>query len=175
MQKTNLEKLTDLEICVLKEFQENCRKNLDDIGKKCGCSRYKVTRIIKKLEEKKIIIGYRAVVDPSNLNINYYTILVKRTSKPLTEDIIKNLSIGAFTDILPEIDIKIIDTIYFNGHYDFIINFFADELTKAKELCNRIMQSYYPYIEKVELLSMVMPFRFNGVRILQPDEKSKIL
>ena len=171
----NTDKLTDKDVEILNELQKNCRENLDKIAKKCGCSRYKIGRTMKKLEEKKIIIGYKAVVNPNNLDIKYYTILVKRTSKPLTETIIKNLSRGAFTDILPEMDINLIDTMYVHGYYDFVINFFAEDVSKAKELCNRIMESYYPYIEKVELLNMVMPFRFNGVRILQPKEKSRIL
>jgi len=37
---------SNIEDKILKELQNNCRQNLDEIGKKCGCSRYKVGRFI---------------------------------------------------------------------------------------------------------------------------------
>ena len=130
---------------------------------------------MKKLEENKTIIGYSAIIDPGKINHKYYILLFKRTSLPLTETIKKNLSRGIFTDILPEIDIKLIDVMYVHGYYDFIINFTTDDIAKAKELSNKILEFYNEYLEKVELLEMVMPFRLDRIRILQPEEKSKYL
>ena len=64
---------------------------------------------------------------------------------------------------------------YINGYYDFIITFTTDSITKAKELCNRILESYTPYIEKTELLEMVIPFRLERIRVYQPKVASKVL
>ena len=174
MQYDNNKKNSNFELKVLKEIQKNCKINLDEIGKKCGCSRYKVSRIIKNLEEKNAVIGYIAVTNPNKMNLKYFTLLIKRTPTPLTQDISKYVATGKFTDILPEIDVKIIDTLYVNGYYDFIVTFTTDNLTKAKELYNRIIETYTKYIEKIELLEMVIPFRLNGIRILQP-ELAKVL
>ena len=175
MNKHNIAQNSICEDKILKELQKNCRLNLDEIGKKCGCSRYKVGRFIKKLEENKTIIGYSAIINPININLKYYTLLVKRTPLPLTDVITKNISIGKFTDVLPEIDVNIIDTMYVNGYYDFIVTFTTNNITKAKELCNRMLEAYNKFIEKVELLEMVIPFRLDGIRIYQPKEISKIL
>ena len=164
-----------LEKKILNELLKNCRANLDEIGKKCGCSRYKVGRVIKKLEESKTILGYSAIIDPRALNLKYYILLVKRTSSPLPESITKILCKGTIIDILPKIDVDIVDTIYINGYYDFIVTFTTDSITKAKELCNRVLESYCSYIEKTELLEMVIPFRLERIRVYQPEEKSKIL
>ena len=166
--KSNVEKK------ILNELLQNCRANLDDIGKKCGCSRYKVGRVIKKLEENKTIIGYSAIIDPRSLNLSYYILLVKRTPLPLTDSITKILCKGSYIDLFSDISLDFVDSMYINGYYDFIVTFTAEGIAKAKELCNRILEVYSPYIEKIELLEMVMPFRLERIKISQPEEKSKI-
>jgi DNA-binding Lrp family transcriptional regulator len=171
----NNEQKSNLEGKILNELQKNCKLKLTEIGKKCGCSRYKVGRVIKELEENKIIIGYSAITNPNEMNLKYYILLVKRTSLPLSEDIVKKLPVGKFTDLLPEINIKIKDTLYVHGYYDWVITFTADNISKAKELCNRILEGYSKYIESVELLELVLPLRLDGIRIYQPEQKSKIL
>lgn len=169
------EQKSSIEKKILNELLKNCRENLDEIGEKCGCSRYKVGRVIKKLEESKTILGYSAIIDPRKLNLKYYILLIKRTPIPLTDSIIKFVCKGKFSDILPKIDVDIIDSMYVNGYYDFIITFTTDSIEKAKELCNRILESYSPYIEKTELIEMVLPFRLERFRVYHPEEKSKIL
>ncbi|KYK26686.1 hypothetical protein AYK20_08740 [Thermoplasmatales archaeon SG8-52-1] len=169
------EQKSSLEKKILNELVQNCRANLDEIGKKCGCSRYKVGRVIKKLEENKTIIGYSAIIDPRKLNQNYYLLLIKRTPLPLTNDITKFACRGKVTDLFPNIDVDFVDSMYINGYYDFIITFTANSIVKAKEFCNRMLENYNPYIEKTELLEMVMPFRLERIRVYQLEEKSKIL
>jgi len=162
-------KLSNLERKVLDELQKNCRINIDEIGKKCDCSRYKVSRIIKKLEKSKAIIGYTTAINPNIINLKYFILLIKRSSEPLNQNISKHVAMGDFTDLLPEIDVKIIDTLYLNGYYDFMITFTTDDITKAKETYNRLIEIYSKYIDRMELLETVIPFRLNGIRIIQPD------
>jgi len=169
------DKKSNLERKILNELLLNCRANLDDIGKKCGCSRYKVGRVIKKLEENKTILGYSAIIDPRPLNLNYYLLLVKRTPTPLTDKISKILCVGGYNDLFPDINLDVVDSMYINGYYDFLVTFTANGIAKAKELCNKILELYSSYIEKIELLEMVMPFRLERIKIYQPEEKSKIL
>jgi len=165
----------NLEEKILDELQKNCRLNLDEIGKKCGCSRYKVGRVIKKLEDNKTILGYGAIVNPNKIKLNYYILLVKRTSLPLGDGLIKKLPAGKFTDLLPKIGIIIKNTFYVHGHYDWVLTFTADDISKAKELCNRILEGYNEYIENIELLELVVPFRLDGFRIYHSDRISRVL
>jgi len=76
---------------------------------------------------------------------------------------------------LPEIDVKFIDTLYVNGHFDWVLSFRADNVSKAKELSNRLLEIYGKLIDNIELLELVIPFRLEGIRIHQPPEISKIL
>jgi DNA-binding Lrp family transcriptional regulator len=175
MSKRNIAQYSNLEEKILKELQKNCRLNLDEIGKKCGCSRYKVARFMKELEDNKTILGYSAIINPNQKNLKYYILLVKRTSLPLDEDILKKLPVGKFTDLLPKINIEIRDTLYTHGYFDWVLTFTAEDITRAKELCNRMLEGYNKFIDRVELLELVVPFRLDGFRIYPSDQTSKIL
>ena len=72
MAKQNNAQNSNLEEKILKELQKNCRLNLDEIGKKCGCSRYKVSRVMKKLEENNTIVGYSAIINPTKIKLKYF-------------------------------------------------------------------------------------------------------
>ena len=63
MPKNSREQIDADEKKVIKELQKNSKESSDKIAKKCGFSRQKVWRIIKKLEKNKTIWGYFAVVD----------------------------------------------------------------------------------------------------------------
>ncbi|KYK21473.1 hypothetical protein AYK24_09060 [Thermoplasmatales archaeon SG8-52-4] len=168
----NNDYISELEIKVLNELQKNCRANLEDIGKKCGCSRYKIGRIIKKFEDNKTIIGYSAIINPKKINLKHYLLLVKRTNVPLDDSIIKKLPINIVSDLLPdyEVDINLQDTFYLHGNYDWISTFTADDISKAKEYANQILKYFYKFVEKVDLLETVRPIRINGFII--PHDKS---
>lgn len=169
MVKSGFEHLSDLEFKILRELQNNCRKNFDDIGKKCGCSRYKVTRVMKKLEERGIILGYSAIINPKKMNLNYYIILLKRTSIPVEEEFLKKLPVKDITDILPAAPESVIleDTHYLHGCYDWITTFYADDISNAKEYANLMLKVFHKYIDSLELLEIVNSIRIVGHRIKQ--------
>ena len=62
MAKSSKKQIYEDELKVIVELQKNAKENIDIISKKCGYSRQKVWRIIKRLEEDKTIWGYTAVV-----------------------------------------------------------------------------------------------------------------
>ncbi len=153
---------SNLEDKILKELQKNCRMNLDEIGKKCGCSRYKVARIIKQLEENNIIVGYSAVINPTKANLSYFILLVKRTTHPFDEEMIKKIPFMSEVDFVPNVNIQSIATLYVHGTFDWVLAFTAPDIADAKEFCNNIFKYYNKYIESLELLTIVAPFRMNG-------------
>ncbi|UCF50510.1 MAG: Lrp/AsnC family transcriptional regulator [Thermoplasmatales archaeon] len=172
MNKHDIAQNSNLEEKILNELQKNCRLNLDEIGKKCGCSRYKVARIMKKLEEEGIIVGYSAVVNPTKTKFKYFILLVKRTSQPFDEEMINNIPIMRETDFVPVVNIKSIATLYVHGNYDWILTFTAPDIADAKEFYNKIFKYYNKYIENLELLEIVLPFRMHGF-VMAPDEEIK--
>ncbi|WP_408006403.1 Lrp/AsnC family transcriptional regulator [Pseudalkalibacillus sp. A8] len=53
---------------ILSILQGNARISMTDLGKRVGLSTPATNERVKKLEEKEIIKGYRAVIDPEKLN-----------------------------------------------------------------------------------------------------------
>ena len=154
---------------ILRELQKNCRLSPDEIGKKCGCSRYKVNRVMKKLEENNTIVGYTAVLNPLKLNLSYFFLLVKRSTVPFDEDILKRIQTSRETDFVPNVDVKSIASLYVHGNYDWIVSFTAKDISIAKDFCNKLIKYYNKYINNIELLEVVTPIRMNGLII--PSEK----
>jgi DNA-binding Lrp family transcriptional regulator len=166
---------------ILRELQKNCRLSPDEIGKKCGCSRYKVNRIMKKLEDNNTIVGYTAVLNPTKLNLKYFILLVKRSTVPLDEDILKRIEasrktdLSRETDFVPNVDVKSIESLYVHGNYDWITTFTAKDISIAKDFCNKIIKYYNKYINNLELLEVVSPIRMNGLIIPSKEEMKEIL
>jgi DNA-binding Lrp family transcriptional regulator len=178
MNNQNNAQISNLEEKILKELQKNCRLNLDEIGKKCGCSRYKVSRVMKKLEENDTIVGYTAVINPSKINLKYFILLVKRSSHPFDEEMLKMIPITSETEFVPNVNINSLATLYVHGSFDWILAFTATDISNAKEFCNKIFKYYSKYIESLELLEIVVPFRMNGLIMASPEaikEITKIL
>jgi DNA-binding Lrp family transcriptional regulator len=172
MIKNDISKKSNLEEKILKELQKNCRQNLDDIGKKCGCSRYKVASVMKKFEENNTIVGYTAVINPIKINRKNFVLLVKRSPVPLDEEMIEKIPFTRETDFVPNVDIVNIATLYVHGNFDWILAFSANNISSAKEFCNKIFKYYSKYLDNIELLEIVAPFRMHGF-IIPTDEEIK--
>ncbi len=168
-QKSNIEER------ILNELQKNCRLNLDEIGKKCGCSRYKVGRFIKKLEENNTILGYSAIINPDKTNHKHFILLIRRTTLPIDEEILKKLPLISGTDLIPGIKINLEDTFYVNGDFDWVTTFTAADISYAKDFCNKILKFFSKYVERLDLLETIGPIRKNGFRITESDRVTRIL
>jgi Lrp/AsnC family leucine-responsive transcriptional regulator len=166
---------SNIEDKILNELQKNCRQNLDEIGKKCGCSRYKVGRFIKKLEDNNMILGYSAILNPIKTKEKHFILLIKRTSHPIDEEVLNKLPLSSGMDILPDLKNKLLDTYYVHGIYDWVITFLADDLSDAKDFCNKILKFYNKYVERLDLLETVGPLRKNGFRIPEDEKITRIL
>jgi DNA-binding Lrp family transcriptional regulator len=175
MDEDNITQISKSEEKILNELQKNCRLNLDEIGKKCGCSRYKVGRFIKKLEENNTILGYTAIINPNKTNFKHYILLIKRTTQPLEDELIKKLPLLSGNDLVPGIKINLEDTLYVHGNFDWVMTFTALDISYAKDFCNKILKYYRNYVESIELLETIGPIRKNGFRISKSDKIIKIL
>ena len=171
MPKTSREQITNDEKKILHELQKNSKENIDKIAKKCGFSRQKVWRVIKRLEKNKTIWGYHAVVDIEKLDLKHYLILIKKSIKPVEEtaNMIVSREIERKAD---EIGITIHASHYLHGRYDWQICFTAENIAKAKQFCEKIKALYFPSIEELELLEIIFAVKDGCVE--NPDvEKLK--
>ena len=177
MNKQKFTQISNLEEKILNELQKNCRLNLDEIGKKCGCSRYKVARVMKKFEENKVILGYSAIINPKKMNLKHYILLIKRTTVPIEDDTLGKLPIVKVTDMFPgiKIDVKFKNTFYLHGKYDWMTTFITDDISHAKEFCREILRRFHKHVDHVELIETVLPIRIEGFRIPDPKKLHDIL
>lgn len=60
--------LDDIDQSILILLQENARISMTELGKKVGLSTPAVNERVKKLEDKGVIKGYRAIIDTEKLN-----------------------------------------------------------------------------------------------------------
>jgi len=163
MPKSSKEQIDADEKKVIRELQKNSKESIDKIAKRCGFSRQKVWRVIKRLEKNKTIWGYIAIVDNEKLDLRHYLILIKRSMKPVEEtaNIIISREIEKKAD---EIGIIIHASHYLHGRYDWQICFTADNIKKAKRFCETLTTTYAPSIKELEMLEIIFPVKEGGIQ-----------
>lgn len=60
--------MDEIDQSILIQLQENARISMTELGKKIGLSTPATNERVKKLEDKEVIKGYRAIIDPEKLN-----------------------------------------------------------------------------------------------------------
>jgi len=172
MPKKNQTNQKDDELKILRILQKNAYRSIDDIAKTCGFSRQKVWRIIKKLQAEKTIWGYTVVYDQERFSMKHFTMLVKRTTVPLHQNILEEILTTRLDDLLPDAEIQMENIEYVHGFYDGIFTFFAPDLIVAKRFCDRFKERFYQYIANADLLEGIF---FVRAQSLTNPEINKIV
>lgn len=73
--------MDEIDKVILIELQENARISVTELGKKIGLSTPATNERLKKLEEKEVITGYRAVIDPEKINKHLTAFILYDTKK----------------------------------------------------------------------------------------------
>jgi Lrp/AsnC family leucine-responsive transcriptional regulator len=75
--------MDNTDILILKILQKNARISMKDLGKKVNLTSPAVTERVRKLEDKKIIEGYKAIISPKKLGliVETYTSVALHPSK----------------------------------------------------------------------------------------------
>jgi DNA-binding Lrp family transcriptional regulator len=152
MPKNSIKQIEKDERRILGELLKNANKSINEIAKSLGFSRQKVWRIIKNLEKNKTIWGYVAVVNEEKLNKKSFLMLVKRTNKPITKDIINQIITRELANKVKKTGIEITNSFYTNGIYDWAIFFNADDLKSAKRFVEIFNALYKGSVSETDLL-----------------------
>jgi DNA-binding Lrp family transcriptional regulator len=169
MAKSSVKQIEKDEKKILDELVKNANKNINDIAKSSGFSRQKVWRVIKNLEKNKTIWGYTAIVDYEKLDKKRYIMLVKRTNKPLTEELVNKVVNRDLENIAKKRGINVINSIYINGKYDWLISFTANDIKEAKNLVELFFKLYPESISEIDLHQYMFPLEYDG--IVNPEIK----
>jgi DNA-binding Lrp family transcriptional regulator len=157
MAKRSKEQIEHDEKKIISELQNNARESIDIIAKKCGFSRQKVWRIINRLEDTKHIWGYTAIVDEETQDLKHFIALIKRTQVPVDEKVTDNIQNTTLDELFPKSNLKLENSLYVHGKYDWLISFYAKDIVEAKQYCERLNKRYHGYIADIELLETILP------------------
>jgi Lrp/AsnC family leucine-responsive transcriptional regulator len=163
MGKSSKEQQAKDERKVLAELQKNSNESIDTIAKHCGFSRQKVWRIIKHLEDNKIIWGYTAVVDEERTSLKHFVLLVKRNMVPLDASYKKEVILEKLDDYLPGF-VRIEDIFFTHGSFDVVVTFYGPDIISAKKFVQEIYKRIGKYLGEYLLLETVFPIRKKGIK-----------
>jgi Lrp/AsnC family leucine-responsive transcriptional regulator len=69
MADLTLANIDDIDCDILAELQDNGRIAFAELGRRVGLSTPAVIERVRRLEEKQVILGYRALVDPAKVGL----------------------------------------------------------------------------------------------------------
>ena len=134
MPKNSNEQIEQDEKKIIDELSKNANKSINDIAKSLGFSRQKVWRIVKKLEEENTIWGYTAIVDKQKLGKKTYILLIKRSNKPMKEEILTKMSNKDFTRRIEKLGVQSLFQLFIHGYFDWLVMFNASDIKTAKRI-----------------------------------------
>lgn len=151
------------EILVLTILEQHAKESIDEIAKKCGFSRQKVWKIIKHLEETKIIWGYAATADGTLRGLQHFVLLVKRNNVPFEKGFKQEVILKKLDGYVPGF-VHIENIFFTHGQYDAVVTFYAFDLINAKKLVQELFNKIGQYFEGYLLLETLFPIRKNGFK-----------
>jgi DNA-binding Lrp family transcriptional regulator len=172
MPKSSQTRLMEDEKKILEILEINAHESIDDVAKKCGFSRQKVWRIIKKLEAEKTIWGYTAICEQERYNLKHFIMMMKRNTNPIDQKVMQIILTTRLDNLIPDLKIKMEDIEYTHGSYDGIFTFYAPDLITAKKFCDRFKEHFNQYVADVELLEGI--FFIRNQRITNPNIKKLV-
>jgi len=166
MPKNSIKQIEQDEKRILGELRKNANKSINDIAQSCGFSRQKVWRVINNLEKNHTIWGYSAIVDEEKLDKKCYIILIKRTNKPLSQELINKI---IKRELGKQSGIEITNSIYTHGVYDWIIFIYATTIIEAKGFVEETNKLFEGFIAEIHLIEKM--FSAVSCGVTNPDIK----
>jgi DNA-binding Lrp family transcriptional regulator len=162
MTRTKKENITTDEQKILDFLFSDAHTSAEIFTKKCGFSCQKTRRIIKNLEERGTIWGYATISDDKDTKKTHFTMLLKRTNKPIDPSLISNFLRNPLRTDLPEkIQLETIE--YTHGSFDGILTFYTDSLRSAKKFADVTLEHFQGYFSEVHLLESLIVFQRSGI------------
>jgi len=160
MPKSSREQIRRDELKVIDLLRREAGQGIDSIAKKCGFSRQKVWRIIKRLEENGTIRGYTAVIDSRKIEAERFVVLVKRTAEPLNKKLVDAIIGRKLEEEGEKLGVTVRESHSVNGEFAWMLSFTAPDLETAKKFCEAIHAIYYGHISSLQLLQVVFLLRW---------------
>lgn len=163
MPKSSIEKIEFDEKMVIDELQKNSKQGIESLAKKCGFSRQKVWRTIKKLEQNKTIWGYRAVVDDEKIGRKCFQVLIKKSPTSLSNKMVDSLLGEDVKNKLESHGAKFVFSAYTQGHFDFSLCMTSPDIKNIQRFLEALKGSFGEKIAEIQVLEVVFPLMNCGI------------
>jgi len=150
---------------IIKSLRQNSKENLDRLAARIGCSRQKIWRIIKKLEEKTIW-GYTIVFSREFLDMKRFIITIKLNAMPLDEPSrLENIQKAISEDLEKQIKNVLLDCFFFvHGPYDIFMVISAKDIKDALRVRNFLYQKIGENIKDTRISEVLFNFVDGGIK-----------
>jgi DNA-binding Lrp family transcriptional regulator len=175
MAKSSKKKIHEDEQKVITALEENANESIGGLAKKCGFSRQKAWRIIKRLEKNNTIWGYHARVNDQKMNRNGYVLLLKLKHLPINNDLENVIIDGKIDKYAKDKNITIEDNLWLHGVFDTLITFYAENLKLAKEFQEIVHKSYDGNLIDTHLLEQIVIIKKDGFTNPRISETKSLL
>ncbi|MBW3001915.1 Lrp/AsnC family transcriptional regulator [Candidatus Woesearchaeota archaeon] len=153
---------------ILSELDMNARASISQIAKKVRLSKEVVNYRIKRLEEKKIILGYYTVIDTAKLGYMYCRFLLKlqnstpEKEKEIIDYVKKHLSIGWVVSI--------------EGPWNLVLVIWAKDINQLKNVTDDIYLKFAKNIQNkaVSIATNVYHYKNNYLYDKKEDTEWRI-
>jgi DNA-binding Lrp family transcriptional regulator len=156
MAKRSSEQIHEDEKTLLFELAKNSKDGIETIAKKCGFSRQKVWRMIKELEEKKLIWGNSSIFDEEKIGLKHFLFIAKRTSNKIDEKIIDTIISRKLEDVAAKLGVTIESSCYVHGEYDWVLTATTEDIIHAKKFSDLLIRQYPGLFEKITILQTLV-------------------
>ena len=162
MAKSSEKQIQEDEKKIIEELRKNARGSIDNIAKKCGFSRQKVWRIIKRLEENKDVWGYNAIIDINKINMKKFLILIKRSTEPIDDAISKIIKLTMHKKG-EELGVYVECSSYLHGRYDWMLGILARDMPSLKRFTHILEKEYQQVISEVHVMEDIFTVKKCGI------------
>ena len=150
-------------------LQKNGKENMGNLAKRCGFSRQKIWRIIKRFEEDKTIWGYHAVVDKEELGVKTYLILLKRTPKHMEKTFLDSIVKNTLQQDGAKMGVELESMFYVHGSYDWMLSITANDIKQVKQFCELVVKAFMGYIADIQVLEILCPLKEDCIDNPNPE------
>lgn len=143
-EKTSNSNKKNYDTAILDRLLKDPTQSVEEMSKGLGTYRQRVWRTKNQLEEDKVIWGYTAVVDESRLGHVVYMVLMKMRpmNQKLAELIIRRIGRTEYG----KQQVRLIDVLYTNGEYDWVVMFAAPDHATARRYYDSIRVAYEEHL-----------------------------
>jgi Lrp/AsnC family leucine-responsive transcriptional regulator len=139
--------LDNISLCILKHLQEDGRTTISELSQKIGLSPAATLERVRRLEDKKIITAYRALLDPLQLKLNLL-VFIEVTLEKASPAVFEQFRQGVMQ--IP----KVLECHMMAGGVDYLIKARCKDMTDYRVFLNDLL-SQLPSIRETHTYTVM--------------------